>query len=198
MTNIYFVRHAQTDYSNPVDKDRPLTAEGMQERYLAKTYMEEQGLLETIKHVYSSDFKRAVDTVLPIAEQLGITVEALPHFREWTLIADEEEYYAVCERAWKDFDYRYKTCETLREVQQRNLHKLAELVREHEGESLVIGTHGTALSTMLHYYRPEYGYRELLQIMEYKPWIVRFQYEGEQLVKIEECFRNDLNIEKST
>lgn len=198
MTTIYFVRHAQTDYSNPVDRDRPLTAEGLQARHLARAYMETHGLLQEITRVYSSDFKRAVDTVLPIAEHLGLEVQALPDFREWTLIAGEEEYYAICEKAWKDFDYRYGACETLREVQTRNLNKLTELVKRHEGESLVIGTHGTALSTMIHYYRPEYGYDELLQIMEYKPWIVRFQYEGGCLVKLEECFRNDLNIEKST
>ena len=51
MTTVYFVRHAQTDYSNPIDKDRPLTAEGMQDRYLARDYMVKQGLIGQLTHI---------------------------------------------------------------------------------------------------------------------------------------------------
>ena len=186
MTTVYFVRHAQTDYSNPIDKDRPLTAEGMQDRYLARDYMVKQGLIGQLTHVYASNFRRAADTVRPIAEAAGLPVEEKEEFREWTLLAKGEEYYSISQRAWEDFTYRYETCETLQEVQTRNLRKLRELVAEHPDETIVIGTHGTALSTIIHYYKP------------FKPWIVRFQYNGEQLINMKECFRNDLNIEKST
>ena len=194
MTTVYFVRHAQTDYSNPIDKDRPLTAEGMQDRYLARDYMVKQGLIGQLTHIYASNFRRAADTVWPIAEAAGLPVEEKEEFREWTLLAKGEEYYSISRRAWEDFTYRYETCETLQEVQARNLQKLRELVAEHPGETIVIGTHGTALSTIIHYYKPDYGYEEFLKIMEFKPWIVRFQYDGEQLISIEECFRNDLNM----
>ena len=75
MTTVYFVRHAQTDYSNPIDKDRPLTAEGMQDRYLARDYMVKQGMIGQLTHVYASNFRRAADTVRPIAEAAGLPVE---------------------------------------------------------------------------------------------------------------------------
>ena len=198
MTTVYFVRHAQTDYSNPIDKDRPLTAEGMQDRYLARDYMVKQGMIGQLTHVYASNFRRAADTGRPIAEAAGLPVEEKEEFREWTLLAKGEEYYSISQRAWEDFTYRYETCETLQEVQTRNLRKLRELVAEHPDETIVIGTHGTALSTIIHYYKPDYGYEEFLRIMEFKPWIVRFQYNGEHLINMKECFRNDLNIEKST
>ena len=32
MTNVYFIRHAETDYSNHDDLLRPLTEKGMQDR----------------------------------------------------------------------------------------------------------------------------------------------------------------------
>ena len=92
MTTVYFVRHAQTDYSNPIDKDRPLTAEGMQDRYLARDYMVKQGMIGQLTHVYASNFRRAADTVRPIAEAAGLPVEEKEEFREWTLLAKGEEY----------------------------------------------------------------------------------------------------------
>ena len=149
MTTVYFVRHAQTDYSNPIDKDRPLTAEGMQDRYLARDYMVKQGVIGQLTHVYASNFRRAADTVRPIAEAAGLPVEEKEEFREWTLLAKGEEYYSISQRAWEDFTYRYETCETLQEVQTRNLRKLRELVAEHPDETIVIGTHGTALPTFI-------------------------------------------------
>lgn len=198
MTTIYFVRHAQTDYSNPVDKERPLTKEGMQDRFLARDYLIKQKQLEAVRHVYSSDFRRAVDTVAPIADMLGQKVETKEDFREWTLIAPADIYYETAKQAWQDFDYRYAACETLHEVQSRNIRQLKSLLQRHEGETIVIGTHGTALSTIIQYYQPEYGYSDFLRIMEYKPWIVRFDFDGMLFAGCQECFRKELNIEKST
>lgn len=198
MTKLYFVRHAQTDYSNPVDKERPLTKEGMQDRFLAKEYFVTHDIMKRITHVYASDFQRAMDTVAPIADALGKRVEPKEAFREWTLIAPADIYYETAQRAWENFDYRYADCETLHEVQTRNIRQLEQLLQEHENETIVIGTHGTALSTIIQYYQPEYNYQNFLQIMEYKPWIVRFEFDKSGFLGWQECFRHELNIEKST
>lgn len=188
MTRVYFVRHAKTDYRNPVDRDRVLTPEGMQDRYLARDFLISQHLEPDKLHLFSSHFKRAVDTLQPFADHVGLPIQIDEDFREWTVIAPEEAYYEACRRAWEDFTYRYKQCETLEEVQQRNVRKLMELTARYPDETILIGSHGTALSTVIHYFNPDYGYPDLIRTMEIKPWIVRFDFEENRFLRYEEVF----------
>lgn len=188
MTRVYFVRHAQTDYSNPIDRDRILTEEGMRDRYKARDFLISQQLNPEKLHLYSSHFRRAVDTLQPFADYTGLPIQCMEEFREWSVIAPEEDYYEACRRAWQDFRYRLAGCETLEEVQKRNVGKLLELVRLHQEETIVIGSHGTALSTIIHYFDSDYGYEDLLRIMDIKPWIVRFDFMGEGYLRYEEVF----------
>lgn len=190
MTRVYFVRHAQTDYSNLVDSDRKLTEEGMQDRYKARDYLIAQNLEREKLHIYSSNFRRAVDTIQPFADYMKLPVQQMEEFREWSVIAPAEDYYTACQRAWNDFTYRLEGCETLEEVQQRNIRKLLELVMLHKDEIIVIGSHGTALSTVIHYYNKGFGYEDLIRIMDIKPWIVRFDFEGKDFCDYEEVFAN--------
>ena len=190
MTTIYFVRHAQTDYSNPVDRERVLTPEGLRDRGKVRDFLLAQELDLEHLHIYSSSFRRAVDTVLPFAEAVGLPVQVCEEFREWTLIAPEEEYFTASEKAWQDFRYRVGQCETLEEVQQRNLGKIQELLKQHPQETIVIGSHGTALSTVIHYFDPFFGYQEFLRILDIKPWIVRFDFQKTEFCAYKEVFWN--------
>ena len=190
MTSVYFVRHAQTDYSNPVDSERKLTEEGMQDRYKARDYLIAQNLKREKLHIYSSYFQRAVDTVQPFADYMELPIHQVEEFREWSVIAPEEDYYAACRRAWNDFTYRLEGCETLEEVQQRNIGKLLELVMLYQDETIIIGSHGTALSTIIHYFDQKFGYEDLIRIMDIKPWIVRFDFNGKNFCGYEEVFAN--------
>ena len=185
MTTVYFVRHAQTDYSNPIDAERVLTEEGLQTRYRARDFLLEKHLPRERVHIYSSNFRRAVDTVRPYADALDLPVIECDAFREWSVIAPAEEYYHACELAWENFDYRYGSCETLHEVQTRNIEKLMELLKQHDGDTIVIGSHGTALSTVIRYFHPAYDYEDVKRIMDIKPWIVQFEFEGLNFVRYE-------------
>lgn len=188
MTIVYFVRHAQTDYTNPNDKERVLTEEGLESRFRARDFLISRQVDRQKLHIYSSDFRRAMDTVRPFADYMGMDIIPCEAFREWSVIVPDEEYYALCERAWSDFDYRVQNCETMREVQQRNVDKLLELVRIHRDETLVIGSHGMALSTIIHYFNIQYNYSDVLRIMELKPWIVKFEFDGMSFSSYQEVF----------
>ncbi|MNR65167.1 hypothetical protein D3C85_1880910 [compost metagenome] len=60
------------------------------------------------------------------------------------------------------------------------------MIKEHEVMNLVIGTHGTALSTIINYYDPSYGYDNFWNIIDRMPFILHFQFQGNELIKIEE------------
>lgn len=190
MTKVYFVRHAQTDYRNPIDKERLLTKQGMQDRYKARDYLLSTGIIKETLHLYSSTFQRAIDTVQPIADVFGLPIQLCEEFREWSILASEEAYFDACRHVWKDFTFRLIGCETLEEVQQRNVNKLLELVKLHQEETVVIGSHGTALSTVIHYFDPDFQYEDFMRIIDCKPWIVYFEFNCDTFVTYKEVFHN--------
>jgi 2,3-bisphosphoglycerate-dependent phosphoglycerate mutase len=169
-TTVYFIRHAQPDFSVREDAVRPLSAKGK---------LDAESLVGCfagipIDHVYSSPFLRAVDTVRPLAVQRGLPIERVEAFRERKVDAGWiEDFHAFARRQWADFQYKLTDGECLAEVQARNVGALAEVLKRHPGGSLVIGTHGTALSTMLHHLDPSYGYDWFERIRTVMPLVVK-------------------------
>ena len=70
-------------------------------------------------------------------------------------------------------------------MQDRNIRALNDVLERYHGKTIAIGSHGTALSTIIHYYRPHFGFEDFDRIRALMPWIVHFSFEGEQCVRIE-------------
>ena len=63
---------------------------------------------------------------------------------------------------------------------------LKEVLSDYAGKTVVIGTHGTALSTILNYYDTSFGLNDFLRIVNWMPYIVELTFEGENCIgKIE-------------
>lgn len=57
------------------------------------------------------------------------------------------------------------------------------------GKKIVIGTHGTALSTILNYYDSEFGCSDFLRIIDWMPYIIELDFDGDKLLSIvEHCY----------
>lgn len=183
MTTVYFVRHAEPNYNNHDDRLRELSEKGMEDRKRVSAYLADKG----IDAVLSSPYKRAVDTVRYFAESRKLPVRVVEDFRErkvdsvWI-----EDFDGFCKRQWADFSYRLTDGETLSQVQSRNVSALGEVLREYAGKNIVIGSHGTALSTVIHFYDPSFGYEDFLAIKSLMPWIVKFSFEGDRFLGMEE------------
>lgn len=78
MTHLYYVRHAQPDYSIHDDPTRPLTEKGMRDCALVTAFLTDK----SIDRVFSSPYKRAVDTVQPFAAQAHLPVTLIGDLRE--------------------------------------------------------------------------------------------------------------------
>ena len=78
MTNIYFVRHAESDNKVHDDMSRPLTEKGTKDRTLVTNYLGDKG----ISAVFSSPYKRAYDTVEDFVQQNGLDITCIDDFRE--------------------------------------------------------------------------------------------------------------------
>ncbi len=182
MTTLYFVRHAKPDLSEHIDETRPLTEQGLQERELVTEYLLDKG----VDTVFSSPYKRAVDTVKHFADAKGLPIHLVDDFRErkvdnvWV-----EDFTSFTRKQWDNFGFKLSGGESLQEVQDRNVRALNQLLSRHNGKVCVVGSHGTALCTIIHYYDHAYGYKDFEQIRKLMPWIVKFDFIDNDCLSIE-------------
>jgi 2,3-bisphosphoglycerate-dependent phosphoglycerate mutase len=182
MTIIYFVRHAEPDYSNHNDLERPLTPKGLKDRKLVTTYLYDKDIVI----VLSSPFKRAIETVEDFSNTKKLSIEVIDDFRERKVGNDWiEDFYTFSKMQWEDFKYRLSNGECLMEVQERNINGLMGVLEEHKGKNIVIGSHGTALSTIINYFDPTYGFEDFMNMLDLMPWIVKFTFQDKECISIE-------------
>ena len=80
------------------------------------------------------------------------------------------------------------TC-TIYILAPRNIEALNEILSDNTDKEIVIGTHGTALSTILNFYDNSFGCEEFLRIIDWMPYIIELDLEGDKLVgKHEHCY----------
>lgn len=189
MTTVYFVRHARPNFDNRNDRTRELTGQGMKDRRLVTEFLKDK----SIHCVFSSPFKRSVDTVKEFADLYGLEIKLIEDFRErkvdsvWI-----EAFEEFSRKQWQDFHFKYADGESLAEVQKRNIDALNLILREDAGKNIVIGSHGTALSTIINFYDNTFGYAEFEQIKSSMPWIVRFSFQDKECLDIQtyDLFKN--------
>ena len=182
MTTVYFVRHAKPNFDNHDDLTRELSQQGLEDRKLVTKYLRDKD----IDVVLSSPFKRSVDTVKDFADVRGLKVIPVSDFRERRVDTEWiEDFNSFCEKQWNDFDYKLSDGECLREVQERNIRALNRVLEEYKDRNIVVGSHGTALSTIINFYNKSFGYREFEEIKTLMPWIVKFVFDGERCVEIQ-------------
>lgn len=179
MTEVYFVRHAQSDHSVRDDRTRSLTDEGKNDTRAVADLLKSRN----VGFIASSSYIRAIDTVGLYSLWTGLDVNIYEDFRErnaggWL----GENFFEFIEKQWADFDYHIEDGESLCEVQNRNVRALKQVLAEHKGEIIAITTHGTALSTILNYYYPEFDFKCFKKIVDFMPFIIRLDFEGESCV----------------
>jgi 2,3-bisphosphoglycerate-dependent phosphoglycerate mutase len=176
MTKIYFVRHAQPVHDWKENSTRPLTKEGVED---SKKVTE---VLEKIDFDYCvcSPYIRSVDTIKECAEKhyLDIRLDNRLRERQSNNGGSKEEI----ENRWSDFDYHEEGGESLRMVQYRNIECLMEILRENEDETILIGTHGTALSTIINYFDENFGFNDFWRILDITPYIIYLEFKKDKCI----------------
>jgi len=156
-TKIYFVRHAESDFTPDDDNyTRPLTAKGKEDAERLIHYFSDIDITK----VLSSPYHRAVNTVEGIAKDKGLEIELIDDLRERTVAdryLDDEEFMNFVENQWNDFNYSMQGGESFNQVQKRGIKALEEVIKQYAGENMIIGTHGTWLAMILNYFDERYN-----------------------------------------
>ena len=182
MTTIYFIRHAESDYTEHNDELRPLTDKGLIDRQLVTAYLMDKD----IKIILSSPYKRAVDTLVDFANKVNLPIITVPDFRERKVESEWiDDFDSFARQQWQDFNFKLSDGESLSEVQQRGIASLKKVLENYKNQNIAIGTHGTILSTIINFYDKSFGYNEFNEIKHVMPWIVKFEFDGDKCKEIE-------------
>jgi len=184
MTTVYFIRHAESDYGVRDAHSRPLTAKGMADRALVTNFLSDKN----VDIVCSSPYVRAVDTVSDFADKYGFKLNIIDDFKERVSDSDRDldgDFIAFMRKQWGDFNYTLSDGERLFDVQRRNIAALNGVLLQNENKTVAIGTHGTALSTIINHYDGSYGFQDFMAMVNIMPWVVRMTFDGLACVKIE-------------
>ena len=181
ITGVYFIRHARPDISIK-DETRPLSLEGLKKsEELVKIFSEIK-----IDDIYSSPYKRAIQTIEPIANNKNIKIKIVKDFREIKISKDnwiEDNFNEFCKKQWNDFSYKLTGGESLLEVQKRNVKKLNRILLKRKGMTIIIGTHGIALSTIINYYDKTFDYNNFENIADIMPYIIKIEFEEDKYIR---------------
>lgn len=153
-TRLVLLRHGQTDWNvagrYQGQTDIALNAVGVEQARMAAP------LVAALRPaaIFSSPLSRALDTVTPIAQQLGLAIDTDERLREihvgtWSGLTtaqmhDVDPAFEVAFRAGRDYR-RSPSGETADEVGVRMREVLTEIAAAHEGQTVLVATHGLAL-----------------------------------------------------
>ena len=157
---IMLIRHAESmppkeGGGAESERGRPLTERGLRD---AEVLVEKLAELKPAR-VYSSPYRRAIQTVAPIARKHGIEVDIVEDLRERLLSpAPLPDWRAHLQRCWRDFDYAPEGGESSAIAQRRVMAVFKELRRRHRDEVIVVGSHGNLISLALHALEPRVNY----------------------------------------
>ncbi len=183
MTKIYFVRHAQPQHAWEEDRTRPLTKEGKKDSAIVLEFLKDK----KIDVFYCSPYKRSIDTIADAAAFFGkgIIIDERLREREKGPGGNNQGMY---QKRWADHNYHEDGGESISMVQNRNMEALHMILTDNPNKEIVVGTHGTALSTILNFYDNSFGCNDFLRIIDWMPYIIELDFEGNKLVgKCEHC-----------
>lgn len=155
---VLLVRHAEPVAPGTAGFDeftRPLTAKGMRDaRALSETLAATR-----IDAAYSSPYIRARQTIEPIANARGLSIETIEDLRERLLSPVEvADWRAHLRRSWEDFDYAPAGGESGRIAQARVMRVMETIASTHRGRTVIVASHGNLIALALHAVMPGVDY----------------------------------------
>ena len=158
MTTLLFVRHgfstSNEDGTLTGQLDVPLTELGVLQGEAACRYIDEH---YTPDAIYSSDLLRAVDTVRPLAARTGLPIRTTPALREMHCGIWEGEAVTRLKETYGEHYERWANVsdeatpdggESWSETARRAYEEVLRIVKENDGKTVVIATHGGTLRAL--------------------------------------------------
>lgn len=183
VTTVWMIRHAQADANVSDPLRRPLTEAGKKDCALVTDLLRGQG----VSRVFSSPYRRAAETVSDFAKEVGLPVQTDDGFCEFHAgkPMPEAEFLRYVEACFRDPAYMKGGGESFEGLQNRVWRALSRILNACSGQSVAVGTHGVALSALIHRFTPSFGYDGFLRVLPRMPLIARMVFAGVECLEIE-------------
>ncbi len=150
---LFLVRHAHADYGP--DEMRSLSPSGAAAALRVADVLFDR----KISSIVSSPYRRAVETVQPLADRLGLSIEIDQDLRERQLAAGAVgDFQRRVEETWLDFELAHLGGESNAAAQARVNAAIGRIANAAAGRNIAIATHGNALALFLRTIDPAVDY----------------------------------------
>lgn len=178
VTTVFLVRHAHSDWSS--GEARSLSKQGAATARLLGDRLSDL----PISAIYSSSSRRAVETVSPLAERLGLEITMVERLRERDVPEVAlGEFEQLIEEAWRSPEVSPRGGESNSHAQARGMDVLKKIVARHPGQQIVIATHGNLMALIMNGFDQSYDY-EFWRRLSF-PDVYRLTFDGDRLTSAE-------------
>lgn len=156
-TEIYFVRHAHSDFSLENEETRGLSPKGWADAKKVTEIM----IKENIQNIRSSSYVRARQTVEGLADYLEKEIELDPSFVERDLASRDHHFDKPLEAMKYVFDhpnFKFPGGESNQDVQERGISGLRDVVANYRGKKVAIGIHGNIMTCTLNHFDERFNF----------------------------------------
>jgi 2,3-bisphosphoglycerate-dependent phosphoglycerate mutase len=150
--HIYLIRHCAAEGQEP---DAPLTAVGREQAEMLADALATVG----IGRIVSSPFRRAQDSIAPLAQRLGLAVETDDRLAERVLGSGFGDWRVALRATFDEPDLCYEGGESCNVATARGVAALGDAIN-HRGQTVALVTHGNLLTLILRHFDPSVGYAE--------------------------------------
>jgi len=151
LKKVYVVRHCAAEGQS---SESPLTATGCKQANELATFFDNVN----VERLISSPYKRAIQTIQPLAERLNIEIEMKNQLEERVLSAEPlPDWFEKLRKTFNNPDLKFEGGESSEEAANRII-EVVEDVFNSEFENTIIVTHGNLLALLLNHYNKEFGF----------------------------------------
>lgn len=151
--NLFLVRHCSAEGQEAA---APLTLAGQEQAMRLADFLQEK----KIARIISSPFLRARQSVQPLADRLGLSIDTDERLTERVLCGENNpDWRTMLQRTFDDLDLVFTGGESSRMAMNRALGVIKEVTASGEG-NIVLATHGNLLSLLLKHYDERTGYAD--------------------------------------
>lgn len=189
LTTVLMIRHAESPFVLGEERTRALSVKGE----LDAKKITDLIASTNIDMIVSSPYKRAMQTIEGIANKKNIEIQVIEGLKERSLKGDyqlsEEDIEQAIKKSFDDVEFFLQGGESIKDVQNRAIPAINNLLRQHEGKTIIIGTHGNVMTIIMNFYNNIYGF-DFWQSTT-KPDIYKLIFSGTKLEDVQRLWSEE-------
>lgn len=151
MKKIFLVRHCEAEGQPP---ESPLTEKGFKQAIKLAVFFDNV----KVDRIISSPYKRAIQTVQPLANQLNVEIEMNNQLKERVLSTDSlSDWMEKLRETFDDRSLKFEGGESSEDAANRIV-EVIESVLKSEFENTVVITHGNLMALLLNHYDKQFNF----------------------------------------